>query len=546
MGVATDTSGARPLCSLLLAFGLFGNDLGQRVNQDLAAGEDVSRWLLAPDGTRVYYEVTQPGFEAAQLFSVSVDGTQNAFELTDPLGLGRRFYTLQLSADGGRIAYTADQDTDEQWELYTVSTDGSKDVVKLNPPLAPTVDVYPGYFRFTPDGTRVVFRLSNSVVYSAPADGSAPAVQLSGNTNGLFQVTADSQRVVYPNGDVFGVPVDGSAPPVQLSGTIIDEQVWDFFVSPDGQRVVYMGVTYPPEPDPEFSNPRYWIFSVPADGSLEPALLFDPIRPIHWIGSPALRIQISPDSHWVVHRTDSYPSPNELLAAPIDGSAPAVRLSDPPDGGGVGSDFRFTPDGRVVYGYSANGVPTGLYVVRADGSTSPQHITELTQSPLPLKWEVSGSRAVFVGYALDPITSEARYEPYSAPLSGSAPPVKLNPPMVPGGDIVNGNSGNIPSLSISPDGEWVAYMADQETDGVDELYVAPIDGRMRARKLNRPLPAGADVNQFSFQFTPDSRRGIYSADQDELDRHELFESQLGSRLPSLGAPLPLIPGRPIH
>src|ERR1700752_2513364 len=189
MGAVTDTPRAHPLGSLLLAFGLFGNDLGQRVNHHLAPGEDVSRTLLSPDGTRAYYEVLQPGFGGGQLFSVSVDGSQDAFELTDPLGPDRRFYALQLGADGNRIAYTADQDTAGKWELYTASTDGSKDVVKLNLPLAPGVTVYPGYFRFTPDGSRVVFRLSNSVVYGAPADGSAPAVQLSGNTNGLFEIT---------------------------------------------------------------------------------------------------------------------------------------------------------------------------------------------------------------------------------------------------------------------------------------------------------------------------------------------------------------------
>ena len=45
---------------------------------------------------------------------------------------------------------------------------------------------------------------------------------------------------------------------------------------------------------------------------------------------------------------------------------------------------------------------------------------------------------------------------------------------------------------ISPDGQWVAYVTDADTDGVDELYAVPITGTTPL-KLNPPLVAGGSV-----------------------------------------------------
>lgn len=538
---------AHPLCSLLLALGGVGHDLGQQVSHDLAPDQDISIWLPSADGRSVFYTVAEPGFVGAQFFRASTDGSQDAVEISDPLVI-TNLYRVYLSRDESRIVFSGDLDTDDQIELYSLATDGSKTIVKLSPALTPSDDVAPYNYQLTPDGTRVVFRIGLSFgrLYCAPIDGSAPAVLLNPSVSATVFQVAGSQRVVFQWGDVYSVPLDGSAAPVMISATTGVTHVWHFYVSPDGLSVAFMGVTYPSEPDPEFSNPRYWIFGVPTDGSAAPELLFAPVRPIHFGGNPDPKIAFSPDSRRVVQRTDSYPEPNELFSAPVDGSSPSVRLSALPDGGGVGSDFRFAADGRVVFGYSANGVPPGIYVAQADGSVPAQRLTSLSDYPHPVKWEVGGGHVVFVAYAPDPVTSELRYEPYSVPLDGSTPSVKLSPRMVPGGNIAAGNVGNAPSFRISADGEWVGYAADQEVDGVDELYVVPADGRMRARKIHRTLPAGVDLSPFSFAFLAGSKRALYSGQQDELGTYELFTTELGDPLPFLGGSSSVPGARPIR
>lgn len=81
-------------------------------------------------------------------------------------------------------------------------------------------------------------------------------------------------------------------------------------------------------------------------------------------------------------------------------------------------------------------------------------------------------------------------------------PVKLNGPLVAGGDVS--------TRTISPDNTTVVYRADQDTDGVFELYSVPIGGGT-AVKLNVALSSNnSDVN--TFQITPDSSTVVYTAD----------------------------------
>ena len=60
-------------------------------------------------------------------------------------------------------------------------------------------------------------------------------------------------------------------------------------------------------------------------------------------------------------------------------------------------------------------------------------------------------------------------EIYSVPAAGGAP-VKLNAALPPGGNVSSGG------LQFSPDGSRVLYSADQDTVGVDELYIVPAAG----------------------------------------------------------------------
>ena len=90
--------------------------------------------------------------------------------------------------------------------------------------------------------------------------------------------------------------------------------------------------------------------------------------------------------------------------------------------------------------------------------------------------------------------------------------------------------GNVAAFLISPDGFFVAYVADQDTAGVFELYVVPVDktpnetavkvsGKMAGNGILE-LPSG----DYVFGWAPDSSRIAYVADQNSLGVFELFTS----------------------
>ena len=81
-----------------------------------------------------------------------------------------------------------------------------------------------------------------------------------------------------------------------------------------------------------------------------------------------------------------------------------------------------------------------------------------------------------------------------------------------------GDDGGAPVVSS---GGAVVYLADQDTVGVFELFLAT-----SGTKLNPPLPPGRTVE--SFALTPDSTAVVYIADQDQDEVFELYRVSLSS------------------
>lgn len=120
-------------------------------------------------------------------------------------------------------------------------------------------------------------------------------------------------------------------------------------------------------------------------------------------------------------------------------------------------------------------------------------------------------------------------------MSHAASPTKLNAPLVAGGDVELGR--------FSPDGSRVMYYADQNADGIFEVFSVPSSGGTPVR-LNGPLVAGGGVLFDGLQFSPDGSRVFYRADQTTVGLYELFS------VPSAGGVSqklngPLVPGRGI-
>jgi Tol biopolymer transport system component len=108
------------------------------------------------------------------------------------------------------------------------------------------------------------------------------------------------------------------------------------------------------------------------------------------------------------------------------------------------------------------------------------------------------------------------YELYSVPISGSGP-VKLNPPLVAGGDVRE--------FAIAPDSSRVVYIADQVVDERQELYSVPIAGGV-ATPLNGALVTGGDVTDL--RIDGDTGRVVYRADAQTNDVFELYSVPIAS------------------
>lgn len=104
--------------------------------------------------------------------------------------------------------------------------------------------------------------------------------------------------------------------------------------------------------------------------------------------------------------------------------------------------------------------------------------------------------------------------------------IKLSETMVAGGDVVD--------FEVSPNGIYVAYVADQDSNDLFELYVVPVDKASdeSAVKVSLPLEGSglketaAGSGKYYFAWAPDSSRVAYIADASDLaaDLFELFSS----------------------
>ena len=119
-----------------------------------------------------------------------------------------------------------------------------------------------------------------------------------------------------------------------------------------------------------------------------------------------------------------------------------------------------------------------------------------------------------VVYVADQETDEA-FELWRVPIDGSSPPLRLSG-LLPSGTKID-------EFAISPDSSRVVYLAEQDTLGILELYSVPLTGGA-ATKLNGPLVSGGNVS--SFQISPDSSRVVYQADQQTENVRELYSVPL--------------------
>lgn len=272
------------------------------------------------------------------------------------------------------------------------------------------------------------------------------------------------------------------------------------------------------------------------DASAQAVAACDPQLPCRLdLNLPAFRgnsdFKVSPNSKRVVYvLRPAGQSTADLYSAPLAGGEAPTKL-DIPAAHAI-SKIAISPDGtHVVYAMSTEGsTQTHVYSVPITGpaSANVRLSSDVGGSLDAGKFQISAdSRKVVIESAAE---NRLRAVPIEGPATAQA---RLTDAMVSG--------GHIRQFAISDDSRSVVYVADQETHGVRELYRVPLtlspDPNPPTAKLNAPLSQGRNV--LDFLLAPRNGRVIYRADQEVDGVLELFSVRLGGggRV-KLNVPLP--------
>jgi Tol biopolymer transport system component len=314
------------------------------------------------------YETPADGFHVAT-YASRLDGSAAPI----PLNSSKVFdddpsqYSLAISPNSQTVAIRADQG-DYDFDLLSRKIDASQPALPLNE------NGHSGDFGdgvgndWTAAGNRVLFRAPGAegpTLYSRVFDGSLPAVQLSPTGRSFldYALSQDGSKVAltasgFAGRALFSRGVAGG-PLTMLTGDDDNPHAFTgLYIDPHGQHVLFTTDSH--------------LATIPTDGSAGVKSLTP--NPTGY----DLRVAISPDGQRVAFTSKAdNSSPVELFVSPIDGSAPARRLSLPlPPGGNIETAV-FSPDSRhiVYFGDQLTDGVDELFSVLADGSALPVRLT---------------------------------------------------------------------------------------------------------------------------------------------------------------------------
>ncbi len=478
-----------------------GGGVPTRLSIDLPAGStlDANSFRITPDSARVVYRVFNgsPSVLSGELYSVPVGGGASQ-RLDGSSGPASSVGEFAIAPNSQRVVYTQlvqgvipDPAT---VQLHTVPVTGGT-IVPIGPATTFELSLRG---RFTPDSQRVLvvgeYTPDNlRELWSFPATGGS-GVRLSpdlvpGGGVSVVVVAPNSSIAVYLADqladdvfEIFSVAPTGG-PSDRLNGALAPGgDVSSFAISSDSTTVVYNA-------DQDLDDTSE-VYSVPVSGGLETQLNADPVP-----GGDVFYGSIAPDSSRVVYVGDELVDGRvEVFSAPLAGGT-RVRLNpDLPAGGQVFGPSITNDSSRVMYLADQNTNDLGeMFVVPIAGGPSVRLNGDLGAgegvTPFVSTLAPNSSFAlVGVGQAPFAILPAVLY---AAPISGGVNQ-RITPPLVAG--------GMLRTATITPDSSHVVYHADQNVDGVDELFSVAVSSSTAPPPPPPPsppvLPDGASA------FTP--------------------------------------------
>ncbi|MEN0063858.1 MAG: putative Ig domain-containing protein [Myxococcota bacterium] len=426
----------------------------------------------------------------------------------------------EWSPDGRFLAYLADDVNDSELNLFLVDTAAPMPTaVQVNPTLQTDQDVFSG-FAFSPDSTLLAYEADTSTtnvtdVFVVDLTAVAPApVNVSNNGPSAdtltFEWSDDSQALLFTSDSntdgvnelyrsiiTAGVPgpavrVNAALPSFADVNTVND----DYGFSPDGELIFYIA-------DANLDG-LFELFVVDA-ATLGTARL---------VSHPGLTstsqdvefAKFTQDSRSLVFASDGLVlSETELFIGDATGTLTTgpLRLSGPMvSGGDIGqttvpsvNDALIDPQNRGVF-YAADEITDAredlFFVAFGNPGISTLLSTNLTSSSSDVNSFLVSQDGSIVMYNGDPTVDVDQL--FAIDLTGAVPgaPNVANLPLVASGDVDTSITSS--DWFIIGDGEAVAYIADAETDAVDEAYYTALSGATAGAttKLNPVLPSGGD------------------------------------------------------
>ncbi|MCC6765973.1 MAG: hypothetical protein IT293_15045 [Deltaproteobacteria bacterium] len=509
---------ARSVASgLVLALALVvaggGDAAAVKLNAALPMDYAIDAFALTPNGQTAVYALADSGSGyVLRLVAVPVAGGGATTLVDIPVsGAQRSVDSWSITPDGAGVVFLSDKDAQQfRMDLFRVPIDGSAAPLKLNTAPAPNdVDT----FRVASDASRVVFEVApTDEIYSVPTTGGTP-VELGTGTGSFlprYRISPDAARVVFTFDDgmgggrqIYSVPIDGSQAPLELTNqpAIVlpgENSPQAPAITPDGTTVLFFS-------RPNAMNPQqYELWATPI-AQAAPTKLAGPLA----IYFPDFRL--TPDGTYAVFTAGTYPA-FRLYRVPVDGSTSEQPVS------GVGqnvvvSDYAMSPNGQSFAYRAFGGGKYRLFTVSLAGGDD----TELTPPVLAglgawdhFAFDAASARVVFAAE----LDAAGVIELYSIPENGGTAVRLSKNPMPASGDV------DPAGFTVSPDGVTVIYLADQDTDGVNELFSTGLASG-GPQKVHPNLAPNGDVARGAV-FTPDGQTIVYLADQESADLLELF------------------------
>jgi TolB protein len=426
----------------------------------------------SPDGTSFVYSANVGGsnydifiYDIASEKSTNISNSP-AFD-ADPL----------FSPDGTMIAFASDRDGNS--ENYVMNVDGSN-VRRVT--FHPAVDAFPV---ISPDGTQLIFDSNrdeeNTDIYIRNLNDDRPLIKLtdlpSNEEHRSNCWSPDGTKIVITSdqsgkSNIYVFNVESSKPQLFISDENADLQYPAF--SGDGKTLVYQARS--------------------ADRSLELRASFsDGTRPQTIFRTEpvaanlAMIPAISNDSNRIAF-TNRIDRNSEICVINTDGSGIANLTQN----AAADANATFSTDGREIYFQSnRDGAYERFHIFKMNSDGSEQRRL-LTREGYEFNPRPVGTQVIFSGDRVD-----ANSRALDIRIADVANPENEH--------VIAQRSFHDTQPSVSPDGNWVAFVA--QSDGNSEIYLCKIDGSGLVRLTRN---AGEDMSP---AFSADGKYLFFSSDR---------------------------------